>query len=235
MHRSMVFRTAATLFAALLMTSVAPGQDAKMKSKLAQDNPIGYFIGISIGQQLRGQGLSTKDINLDALKAGLGDALNESKLELSDEELPAIAKKLQQLINDRFDDRMAILVEKGKKWLDDNSKKEGVKKLVGDMQYKVLKSGDGPSPNPSDNVRVHYTGKLTNGQVFDSSVKRGEPAEFVVSQVIKGWQAALQKMQVGDKWMLYIPPAMAYGEGGSPPLIGPNEVLIFEVELLDIL
>ncbi|MEM0925892.1 MAG: FKBP-type peptidyl-prolyl cis-trans isomerase [Planctomycetota bacterium] len=227
--------TALSLAAMLMTSSIASGQDAEKKAKLAKDNPIAYFIGISIGQQLKSQGLKKSDINLEALITGLGDAISDSKLELTDEELPAVAQKLQALINDRFDERMAAIRASGEKWLSDNLKKEGVKKLVGEMQYKVLKSGDGPSPNASDNVKVHYTGKLTNGRVFDSSVQRGAPAEFVVSQVIKGWQAALQKMQVGDKWMLYIPPEMAYGEGGSPPLIGPNEVLVFEVELLDIL
>ncbi|MEM6470784.1 MAG: FKBP-type peptidyl-prolyl cis-trans isomerase [Planctomycetota bacterium] len=218
-----------------MTTSAAFGQEAPKNAEKAKKNPVSYFIGVSIGQQLKGQGLTPKDVNLDALAAGLNDALSDAKLGLSEEELPEVAKKLQALINERFDVRMEAIRKQGAEWLAGNLKKEGVKKLVGEMQYKVLKSGDGPSPNPSDNVKVHYTGKLLNGQVFDSSVKRGAPAEFIVSQVIKGWRVALQEMQVGDKWMLYIPPEMAYGESGSPPLIGPNQVLIFEVELLDIL
>ncbi|MCL4137971.1 UNVERIFIED_CONTAM: hypothetical protein GTU68_042344 [Idotea baltica] len=128
----------------------------------------------------------------------------------------------------------ALNKEKGELWLKQNAKKEGVKEIEGGVQYKVLKAGKGGSPSESDTVRVHYTGTLTNGKEFDSSVKRGEPAEFRVGQVIKGWQMALQKMKVGDKWMLYIPSDLAYGERGSRGAIGPNEVLVFEVELLGI-
>ncbi len=115
-----------------------------------------------------------------------------------------------------------------------NAKKEGVKTLQGGVQYKVIKAGDGPSPGPTETVKVHYTGKLINGTTFDSSVERGQPATFQVNQVIKGWQMALQQMKVGSKWMLYIPSDLAYGERGSQGAIGPNEVLVFEVELLAI-
>jgi FKBP-type peptidyl-prolyl cis-trans isomerase FklB len=156
-------------------------------------------------------------------------------LNLSDDQLREVAERFQKLVNNRFGERMDQKKAEGQAWLKQNLQKEGVKELAGGLQYKVLEEGDGPSPSPSDNVRVHYTGKLLNGKVFDSSVKRGEPAEFVVGQVIKGWQMALQQMQVGDKWMLYIPPELAYGERGSRPAIGPNEVLVFEVELLEIL
>jgi FKBP-type peptidyl-prolyl cis-trans isomerase len=103
------------------------------------------------------------------------------------------------------------------------------------LQYKVLTAGKGQSPGAADVVRVHYTGKLIDGTTFDSSVARGEPAEFGVNQVIPGWRQALQEMKVGDKWMLYIPPQLAYGaQGGPGGRIGPNEALIFEVELLEI-
>ena len=124
--------------------------------------------------------------------------------------------------------------KKGAKFLADNAKKEGVKTLEGGVQYKVLTAGEGDSPALTDTVKVHYTGKLIDGNVFDSSVQRGEPATFRVNQVIKGWQMALQEMKVGDKWMLYIPSDLAYGERGSQGAIGPNEVLVFEVELLAI-
>ncbi len=201
----------------------------------AEQIPIGYFLGLSMGQQLRQQGLSADDFKVESIVAGMTDALADKELEYSSEQIQNVARRFQQLVNDRFDNRMEQIRATGEKWLQENLKKEGVKELTGGLQYKVLKEGDGGSPTPSDNVRVHYTGRLINGEVFDSSVQRGEPAEFVVGQVIKGWQMALQKMQVGDKWMLYIPPELAYGERGSRPAIGPNEVLIFEVELLDIL
>ena len=129
---------------------------------------------------------------------------------------------------------MRVQKAKGTKFLADNKTKDGVKTLEGGVQYKVLTSGKGESPALTDTVKVHYTGRLINDKVFDSSVQRGEPATFRVNQVIKGWQMALQKMSVGDKWMLYIPSDLAYGERGSQGAIGPNEVLIFEVELLAI-
>ncbi len=124
--------------------------------------------------------------------------------------------------------------KKGQEYLVANSKKEGVKQLKGGVQYKVIDEGKGESPELTDTVKVHYTGRLIDGTMFDSSVQRGEPATFRVGQVIKGWQMALQEMKVGDKWMLYIPSELAYGEQGSAGAIGPNEVLVFEVELLAI-
>ena len=124
--------------------------------------------------------------------------------------------------------------EKGAKFLAENAKQEGVKELKGGIQYKELKAGTGPSPKATDTVRVHYTGTLIDGTKFDSSVDRGEPATFGVNQVIPGWQMAIPEMKVGSKWMIYIPSDLAYGERGSGRAIGPNEVLVFEVELLGI-
>ncbi len=109
-----------------------------------------------------------------------------------------------------------------------------MKTLASGLQYKVIESGKGESPTAETAVTVHYSGKLIDGTEFDSSIKRGEPAKFMVGQVIPGWRQALQEMKVGDKWMLYIPSNLAYGAQGSPPAIGPNEVLIFEVSLLGI-
>ncbi len=124
-------------------------------------------------------------------------------------------------------------IEKGQEFLADNAKKEGVKKLPDGLQYKVLKEGAGKKPSATDTVVVHYRGTLIDGTEFDSSYKRGQPAEFPVNRVIKGWTEALQLMTEGSKWMLYIPSTLAYGERGTPGgPIGPNETLIFEVELL---
>ena len=119
-------------------------------------------------------------------------------------------------------------------FLEENKKKEGVQVTDSGLQYQVIKAGKGAVPDANSNVSVHYEGKLINGEIFDSSIQRGEPASFGVSQVIPGWTEALLRMKVGDKWKLFIPPALAYGERGSPPVIGPNEALIFEVELLEV-
>ncbi|PAY15382.1 phage infection protein [Rhodopirellula sp. SM50] len=212
------------------------------KEGIAKKDPIGYFLGLSMGQQMRQQGLKSEDFDPQAFAVGVTDALAQNELQLSEKELMAVQQQLQGMLNKRHQEMAAAIQakaeankSKGAQWLEANLKKDGVKELAGGMQYKVIESGDGGSPSPSDTVRVHYTGTLIDGEVFDSSVKRGEPAEFVVGGVIKGWQMALQKMKVGDKWMLYIPPELAYGDRGSPGAIGPNEVLVFEVELLEIL
>jgi FKBP-type peptidyl-prolyl cis-trans isomerase len=125
--------------------------------------------------------------------------------------------------------------KEGEAYLAANAKKPGVKTTESGLQYKVLKAGDGATPKKTDTVRVHYHGTLTDGTVFDSSVERKQPAEFPVNRVIPGWTEALQLMKVGDKWQVTIPSDLAYGEQGTPGgPIGPNSVLVFEVELLDI-
>jgi FKBP-type peptidyl-prolyl cis-trans isomerase len=196
---------------------------------------IGYFLGISVGQQMSQNGFQLGDLDLDALKAGFSDGLGKKDPALTEEQLKATEGLIQALLEKRRAEMMVAKKAEGAAWLAENAKKEGVKSLENGLQYKVLKSGNGQSPTAVDTVRVHYTGKLTNGQVFDSSVQRGQPAEFNVGQVIPGWTMALQKMKVGDKWMIYIPSDLAYGERGSRGAIGPNEVLVFEVELLGIL
>jgi FKBP-type peptidyl-prolyl cis-trans isomerase len=122
--------------------------------------------------------------------------------------------------------------EKGEAFLAENAKKEGVKVLPSGLQYRVLKDGTGKQPVKTDSVVVHYKGTLIDGREFDSSYKRGEPAEFGVTQVIKGWTEALQLMKEGSKWMVYIPWQLAYGAEGRGGLIGPHETLVFEVELI---
>ncbi|MEO1526747.1 MAG: FKBP-type peptidyl-prolyl cis-trans isomerase [Planctomycetota bacterium] len=230
MHRYLTMIAAVCL----LSTSSFAQEKAETNAKLAKENPLGYFLGVSMGQQLARGGVTGKDINPNAVAAGVADAMT-GKLVMSDDELKKASIQLQELIDQRFKAFLARKDKEATDWLAANKKKEGIKELDGGLQYKVVKAGDGGSPTQSDRVKVHYTGTLTNGEIFDSSVKRGEPASFMVGGVIKGWQMALTKMKVGDKWMLYIPPALAYGEGGSPGAIGPNEVLVFEVELLEIL
>lgn len=124
--------------------------------------------------------------------------------------------------------------QEGEKFLKKNSEKAGVVETKSGLQYSILKRGDGPTPGAKDKVTVHYEGSLLNGEVFDSSYRRGEPISFGVNQVIQGWQEALQLMTIGSTWMLYIPSDLAYGKRGSFGAIGPNETLIFKVELLGV-
>ncbi len=227
-----------SLLTALAMTTPIYGQDTASPV----DDTIGYFLGFSVGQSLSQQGFQSKDFTNQGLQQGLADALAGKEPGITDAQLAEVQGKIQAMLQKRQAAKNVAMRESGaknlvksKEWMAQNAKAEGVKELAKGIQYKVITEGEGGSPSPTDVVRVHYTGKLTNGEVFDSSVQRGEPAEFPVNGVIQGWQLALQKMKVGSKWMLYIPPEMAYGERGSGTAIGPNEVLIFEVELLEIL
>ncbi|MGV3484663.1 MAG: FKBP-type peptidyl-prolyl cis-trans isomerase [Planctomycetaceae bacterium] len=219
---------------------------------MAQDAPaatpddVGYFLGMSVGQQLAQQGFQAADFTAAGLTKGLTDALAGKDATLTDQQMQAVAEKIESTLRTRQQAEMeerkkqgVANLEKSNLFLQENAKKEGVKQLASGLQYKVITSGNGKSPTAENTVKVHYTGKLINGRTFDSSVERGEPATFGVGQVIPGWRQALQEMKVGDKWMLYIPPQLAYGAQGTPGRgadegIGPNEVLIFEVELLDI-
>ena len=230
----------APLALALTNLSTVHAQDEETKNQETPSlesnvsDPIGYFLGMSVGQQMRQSGFRPDDFSVESLVAGFADGMAKKESALTDEQLVETQRKIQSLLQERRKEQVSESRKKGQEYLAANSKKEGVKQLEGGVQYKVLDAGEGDSPQLTDTVKVHYTGRLIDGQIFDSSVKRGEPAVFRVGQVIKGWQMALQKMKVGDKWMLYIPSELAYGEQGSQGVIGPNEVLIFEVELLAI-
>lgn len=229
--RWLLLPTAFTCALVTIVTSVQAQDDqanpGTAKVERSQTQQIGYFLGVSVGQQMAQNGFQLGDIDIESMLSGFKDGINQAEASMSDDELRQTQTMIQQLLETR-------LKSKGVNFLAENAKQEGVKELEGGLQYKVLAEGKGESPAATDTVKVHYTGKLINGETFDSSVARGEPAMFRVNQVIKGWQMALQKMQVGDKWMLYIPSDLAYGERGSPGAIGPHEVLVFEVELLEI-
>ncbi len=223
---------ALTTLSTLRAQDEAAPEDQQVESSVS--DPIGYFLGLSVGQQMRQNGFLPGDFQLETLLAGFSDGISEQEAALNDKELAETQRKIQSLLLQRRSEQMAESTKKGAEFLAENAKQKGVKELKGGVQYKVIESGSGKSPALTDTVKVHYTGKLINGKMFDSSVQRGEPATFRVGQVIKGWQLALQEMKVGDKWMIYIPPDLAYGEQGSPGAIGPNQTLVFEVELLEI-
>lgn len=204
-------------------TLTLPGQTPAASSGTAAS----YGIGYDIGSNLAAGGLTTEDISQKEFFAGLMDALAKKEPSL---ELDAIQAAMQALGKTIMDRKNKVT----QAFLDENKKKDGVQVTESGLQYEVLKAGSGASPKADSKVSVHYEGKLVSGQVFDSSIQRGQPASFGVSQVIPGWTEALLRMKVGDKWRLVLPPSIAYGERGSPPAIGPNEVLIFEVELLSV-
>ncbi len=196
-----------------------------------------YAIGMNWGTGLHHQDI---DIDLDALMQGMKDAMTGGKTLMTEDEAKAALMKLQTEIQTKMQAKAAQESETNKKegeaFLAANKTKEGVVTLPDGLQYKVISSGTGPKPKATDTVVCNYRGTLINGTEFDSSYKRGEPAEFQVGRVIKGWTEALQLMPVGSKWQLFIPSDLAYGPRGTPNggPIGPNATLIFEVELLSI-
>jgi FKBP-type peptidyl-prolyl cis-trans isomerase len=200
----------------------------------SEDARIGYSIGVNIGQNLVSQGI-IEGIDMDSFVAGMRDAAGEV-VQLSNEEVFAAIQLFQERMAAAAQAEMQENAAATQAFLDSNGAKEGVTTTASGLQYEVIASGpaDGASPTASDAVLAHYHGTLIDGTVFDSSVDRGEPAEFGLSQVISGWTEALQLMKVGDKWRLFLPPTLAYGEQSPTPAIPPNSALIFEVELLEI-
>lgn len=190
---------------------------------------VSYALGLSIGNNFENSGI--KNLQVEDFVKGLTDVLSGHQ--------PAITyDEAKEVINNYFmklqKERLEINKKAGEEFLNINRHKAGVVELPSGLQYEVLKNGTGAKPTAGDKVKCHYHGTLINGTVFDSSVQRGEPAVFGVSQVIPGWVEALQLMPVGSKWRLFIPSNLAYGENGAGNLIEPNSTLIFDVELLDI-
>lgn len=207
---------------------------------VALDSDIGkasYSIGYKTGEQMKGR---MDDLDFDAFIAGMrsGAKGEEGEMKLTAEEMDAAVTAYQQKKFEQMEADMKKAgdenLAKGEAFRAENGAKEGVTTLEDGLQYEVLASGDGPMPTIDDTVIAHYHGTLMDGTVFDSSVDRGEPATFPLNRVIQGWQVALTKMHVGDKWKIVIPPEMAYGANGVGDAIGPNETLVFEVELLEI-
>jgi FKBP-type peptidyl-prolyl cis-trans isomerase FklB len=207
----------------------------KKEAPKTQKEKVSYSIGINIGKNMKIQGL---DIDQGFLTQGLKDGLNNAKTAMSDKDMDATMKTFSQEMTTKVQAKQKADGEKnskaGEAFLAANKKKDGVITLPSGLQYKILKAGNGAKPTASQTVKCNYRGTLIDGTEFDSSYKRGEPAEFPVGQVIKGWVEALQLMPVGSKWQLFIPSDLAYGPNGQGPVIGPNAVLIFDIELLSI-
>lgn len=226
--------------AVLSLVGLAAAEDAApLKDKKEK---ISYSIGVDIGSTMKRQPF---EVDPDLMARGIKDAYSGAKLAVPDNEVRATLMELQKELQAKQMEQMKQQQEEMKKageknkkegeaFLGANAKKDGVKILKSGLQYKVLKSGSGATPKATDTVETNYRGTLIDGTEFDSSYKRGQSATFPVNGVIAGWTEALQLMKVGDKWQLFVPPALAYGERGAGRDIGPNATLIFEVELLAI-
>ena len=216
-----------------LLAAAWAGEEAPLKSL---KDKVSYAIGLNIGKSMKQDDV---DLDPDMLLRGIKDALSGAKALLTDEQIGEVMGAFQKEMQSKRTEARKAAGEKAKAegdaFLAENKKKEGVVTLPSGLQYKVIKSGLGKvKPKATDTVVTHYVGKLINGTEFDSSIKRGEPAEFQVGGVIPGWTEALQLMKAGDKWQIFVPAHLAYGEKGAGRSIGPNATLIFEVELLEI-
>jgi FKBP-type peptidyl-prolyl cis-trans isomerase FklB len=223
------------LVSALALGLIATSVSAEDKPDFSnQKQKVSYAIGVNLGTSFQKEEL---DIDQKALTQGLADAL-AGKPALDPSEVQSTLMKFQQEMMSKQQAKMQVEGEKnlkdGDAFLAANAKKDGIKTTASGLQYKVVKSGTGASPTAADTVKVNYEGTLIDGTVFDSSIKRGEPASFPVNRVIPGWTEALQLMKVGDKWKVFIPAKLAYGERSPSPTIPPNSTLIFDVELLSI-
>lgn len=212
----------------------APSQQAPLPLETLTQK-ASYVLGHDIGSNIKAQGLT---LDIAVFLRGMAEGLEGAANRLTPEQVEATMTEYQQVVmaeqEQKFKTEAEANLRAGEEYLKANALKEGVVVLESGLQYKVINSGNGPSPTLEDNIRAHYHGTLTDGTVFDSSVQRGEPAQFPVGGVIRGWVEVLQKMKVGDKWIVYIPSDLAYGPQGAGGVIGPNQVLVFEIELLEI-
>ena len=234
MNRIVYLLASAWLATSVLCAEDIPAKKADLELKTTRDQ-ASYAIGLNIGKSIKNDAL---DVNSAVLVQGLLDALGDAAPKLTPQQAQAALEALSRDVNARMAQKAKVEGDKNKKegdaFLAANKSKAGVVSLPSGLQYVVLKSGKGATPKLTDRVKTHYHGTLINGKVFDSSVQRGEPISFAVGGVIRGWTEALQKMKVGDKWKLFVPAELAYGPDGAGAEIGPNAVLIFEVELLGI-
>nr|WP_312970062.1 FKBP-type peptidyl-prolyl cis-trans isomerase [Pseudomonas sp.] len=196
------------------------------------ESRVSYGIGRQLGGQLRDN--PPPGVSLEAIVAGLTDAFSGVDSRVSEADLSASFKVIRDVMQAEAAAKAEAAAGAGKAFLAENGQREGITTLASGLQYEVISSGDGATPGRDDTVRTHYHGTLIDGSVFDSSYDRGQPAEFPVGGVIAGWTEALQLMKAGSKWRLYVPSELAYGAQGVGS-IAPHSVLIFDIELLDVL
>src|SRR5665648_163635 len=228
-----MMKTKNVILAMTALTALTLMPLSAQKSKLlSSEDSLSYALGVANYKYYQADSIQ---INTKLFSRGMTDAARDNMLMNDTTASSFIVSYMGRREKARMEAEYKSQIEAGKKFLTENSKKEGVVTLPSGLQYKAITTGSGPLPGPEDMVRVHYTGTTINGTKFDSSYDRGEPASFRVSNVIRGWVEGLQLMPVGSKFMLYIPSDLAYVERGAGSIIKPFETLIFEVELLEII
>ena len=215
-----------SLLGFLLVAAPAGAVELKSEKEISS-----YSLGAAIGRQFQAD---AGQLAIEAFLDGIRDSLKKTPYKLSPEEMSMAIQDFSQKRDQRVKESVTRNLREGEKFLRENARREGVKSLDNGLQYEVKTEGQGAKPAPGASVVVHYHGTLIDGQVFDSSRERNSPLTISLNNVIQGWKEALPLMKTGARWMLYVPPKLAYGEGGSPPTIGPNSTLIFDVELLEI-
>lgn len=191
---------------------------------------LSYQVGLLVGSNLSNQ-VNAEDIDLLSLARGIEDAINGS---VDDATMDSAARAVQAYMQDVLTSRAKVSINEEKTFMEQNAKRPEVQSRPSGLQYEVLKSGDGKVPTSKNTVMAHYEGRLLDGSIFDSSIMRGQPAQFPVGNLIQGWQEALQLMPVGSKWRLYIPHNLGYGERGAGNDIPPFATLVFDLELISI-
>lgn len=235
-----IFKVAALAALLLILASSVYAVDRAQYSRnsaLKTDmERASYSVGLSLGQDFKSRDMA---MNPEIIAMGIRDALEGNTPLLTEEEAIAALQQLQMQAQVKQQEALAAMAtankEAGEEFLAENGKRDGVVTTASGLQYEIIQAGTGKIPQAADNVSVDYVGTFLDGSEFDSSYKRGEPANFSVEGIIPGWTEALLMMKEGAKWKLYVPSALAYGEQGAPPVIQPNSTLIFEVELKEIL
>lgn len=210
------------------LSSCTQNKNGATKELNTDIDSVSYCLGVSIGSNIKN---SFDSVEPAIIAQAINDVYQDNALKMDANQAN---QYLSQYFSKKQDNQGEINLKESNDFLAENKEKDDVITTESGLQYKVIKEGDGPKPNADSRVKVHYHGTFINGDVFDSSVERGEPAEFKVGQVIEGWQEALQMMNVGAKWKVFVPPHLGYGSN-SQGRMEPNKLLIFEVELIDII
>ena len=226
-----IFQTAVAAFISIVPICVLAQEEFNLDT---ENKTYSYAIGLKLGERVLTQFNAESGFEMQALIEGLVTSMSGKDRLLSDDDVELIIQKVEMALKYEANQKAQENLDSGKIFLEQNKSMEGVTITSSGLQYKVLVAGEGDSPSLIDTVLVHYRGTVMDGTVFDSSYDRGEPASFSLQSIIPGWQEVLQLMKPGDKWRVVLPPDLAYGASGAGQIIGPNEVLVFEIELLDV-